>query len=248
MDPIYAVILAGDNEDHKIHQGSVIVNKAFIEMNGRVMIDYVLDCYRSMGELAGIGIVGPPAQLNRGDDAIVIPQSSSMVANVLAAAELFKEGWLLLSSCDIPLITPEAIRDFLGRCQGADMFYPLVKKEDCDRVFPEMQRTWVTLQDGLFTGGNVVLIRTSKVAAAAGPAGDFFAARKSPMQLASLVGVSTLLKFLLKKLSIAEVERKMAKILGLSCKAVITPYPELGTDVDKETDYNLISAELKCAR
>jgi len=250
MDPIYAVILAGDNEDRKVKQGSVVANKALLKINGRNMVDYVLDCYRSMNDLAGVGIVGPQDKLSHlGEDVTVIPQRGDMVSNVRAASDTYQEGWLLLSSCDIPLITPESVRDFLSKCQGADMFYPLISKQDCDRVFPDMRRTWVKLKDGLFTGGNVILIRSSMVATAAGPAGNFFAARKSPLQMAGLVGITTLVKLMLAKLSIGELENKMAKILGLnSCKAVITSSPELGTDVDKETDFNLISEKLRIAR
>ena len=248
MDPIYAVILAGDNEDRKIRTGRVIANKAFLPINGKNMLDYVLDCYRSMGELAGIGVIGPEAELNSvGEDITVIPQKGDMVSNVVAAGERFKNGWLLLSSCDIPLITPEAIRDFISKCEGAQLYYPLVPKADSERVFPDMERTWVKLRDGIFTGGNVLMVRTDKVPTVAGPAGNFFAARKSPMQLANLIGFMTLLKLVTQKLSIKAVEQKMVSILGVPCKAIISSYPELGTDVDKETDYNLISAKMKKA-
>lgn len=248
MKPIYAIVLAGDSEDHKIKQGSVVANKAFVPMNGRRMVDYVLDCYTAVQELSGVGIIGPAAELTGIEGVTYIPQKDDLITNVKAAAEVFPEGWLLLSSCDIPLITPEAIRDLLSRCQGADMYYPVVPKEDCQRAFPGMERTWVKLADGEYTGGNIILIKSSKVPIAAGPAAAFFAARKSPMQLASLIGVSILAKFLAHKLTINKLEEKMGKILGITCKAVLTPYPEIGTDVDKESDYNIISAELKEAR
>ena len=248
MEPVYAVVLAGDNEDRKIKEGSVIPNKAFININGRNMVDYVLDCLKETKGLADVAIIGPQDTLRNMTDVRVIPQQADMIDNVVRAAVTFNDGWLLLSSCDIPLLTPVAVEDFLANCQGADFFYPLVVKVDCDRVFPEMKRTWVKLMDGVFTGGNMVLIRTSMVRTAADPARAFFAARKSPVRLAGLIGVATLVKLILKQLTIAELEAKMSKILGLSCKAVLTSYPEIGTDVDKESDYNLISAKLKMAR
>ena len=58
----------------------------------------------------------------------------------------------------------------------------------------------------------------------------------------------TLLKLVMRRLTIAEVEKKMSKILGIACKAVLTAYPEIGADVDKESDYNLISARPRMAR
>lgn len=248
MKPVYAIVLAGDSEDRKIKPGSIVANKAFVPINGRRMVDYVLDCYKAVKELAGVGVIGPAAELSDIDGVTYIPQGDDLIANIKAAAAVFPEGWLLLSSCDIPLITPEAIRDLLSRCQGADMYYPVVAKGDCQRVFPCMERTWVKLVDGEYTGGNIILIKSSKVGIAADPAAAFFAARKSPVQLASLIGVPILAKLLVHKLTIKELEAKMEKILGIKCKAVRTPYPEIGTDVDKESDYKIISAELKEAK
>lgn len=244
MKPIYAVILAGDSEDHKVQPGSVVTNKAFIPLNGRPMIDYTLDCYRKAPELAGIGIVGPQAGFEDLTDITLIPQRDSLVANVEAAAQVFPAGWLLFSSCDIPLITPGAISDFLSRCRGADMYYPFVAREVSEREFPEMQRTWVKLADGEYTGGNLLLIKSSLIALVSKPAAAFFQARKSPVQLASLIGVPTLLKLLVHRLTVTELEEKMNKILCIDCKAVLTPYPEIGADVDKKSDYDAISARL----
>ncbi|MDD3072815.1 MAG: NTP transferase domain-containing protein [Eubacteriales bacterium] len=248
MKPIYAVVLAGDSEDRKIKQGSVVANKAFLSINGCRMVDYVLDCYRGVKELAGVSVIGPEAEFKDLNDVTVIPQRDSLIANVKAAAAVFTDGWLLLSSCDIPLVTPAAITDLLSRCQGADMYYPMVSKADCQRAFPDMERTWVKLADGEFTGGNIILIKSCKVALAADPAEAFFVARKSPVQLASLIGIPILAKLLINRLTVSELEKKMEKILGITCKAVQTPYPAIGTDVDKESDYNIISAQLKIAK
>lgn len=244
MKPIYAIVLAGDSEDRKVLPGSVVANKAFISLRGRWMIDYVLDCYREVPEISGIGVVGPEKQLSSLEGITIIPQTDELIGNVKAAAAAFPTGWLLLSSCDIPLITPDAIRDLISRCQGADMYYPVVAREDSERVFPGMERTWVKLAEGEFTGGNIFIIKADKVAIAAEPARAFFGARKSPVQLAGLFGLPVLFKLLLHRLKVPELEKRMGKILGIHCKAVRTTYPEIGADVDKLSDYNAISALL----
>lgn len=248
MKPIRAVVLAGDNEDYKISPGTAIKNKAFIDLNGRKMIDYVLDCYRAMEELAGIAVIGPHEELSSLPGITPIPQKKDLIANVQAGAELFPDGWLLLSTSDIPLITPEAIRDFLGRCSGADLFYPVIEKEDCRWRYPAMERTWVKLAEGEFTGGNVLLVRAASIIAAAPAAAAFFAARKSPLKLARIIGPATLAKLLLRRLSIPELEEKVGNILGIACRAVMTPHPEIGADVDKKSDYDIISGQLKLAK
>ena len=73
MKPVYAIVLAGDSEDRKIMPGSVVANKAFVPINGRRMVDYVLDCYKSVKELAGIGIIGPAAELSDIDGVTISP-------------------------------------------------------------------------------------------------------------------------------------------------------------------------------
>lgn len=244
MKPIYAIVLAGDSEDTRVDPGNVVANKAFISINGRRMVDYVLDCFREVAEIEGIGVIGPGKEFAKDKDITVIPQGDSMIDNIRAAAAAFPAGWLLISSSDIPLITPEAIRDLLARCQGADMYYPMVAKEDNQRVFPDMERTWVKLAEGEFTGGNLILIKASRVSQAAGPAAAFFDARKSPVKLASLFGVPAVLKLFLHRLTIPELENKMEKILGFPCKAVQTPYAEIGADVDKKSDYDQIGSRL----
>ncbi|MTI96335.1 MAG: molybdopterin-guanine dinucleotide biosynthesis protein A [Firmicutes bacterium] len=244
MKPVYAVILAGDNLDHKVREGEAVANKAFLAINGRPMLEYVIDCYLQT-DLAGVAVVGPEDKLSTlvGDDVKVIPQQGSMIANILAAAREL-EGTLILSSCDIPLITSQAVEDFLSRCRDAELFYPLVSREDNERVFPGMKRTYAKLRDGVFTGGNIIVIDSGAVPVAAKAAEQFFEARKSPLRMARLVGLGTLCKLVSRRLSLTEIEAKMSSILGVRCRAILSAYPELGTDVDKESDYKLISARL----
>lgn len=245
MKPIYAVILAGDQEDRKVRKNQVIDNKAFLELNGRLMLDYVVDCYTSTGLFDAVAAIGPTQRLKKHlDNSIrIITQQGSMIENVLEAAREL-QGWLLLSSCDIPLLTPAAVKDFIASCEGAQMYYPLVSQEDNDREFPGMKRTYVSLREGIYTGGNVILVHSDAVPIAAPAAEAFFNARKSPLRMAKLIGTGTMLKLLAKRLSVAELERKMSQILGITCKAVVSHYPELGIDLDKESDYTLIAQRL----
>lgn len=245
MKPIYAVILAGDQEDRRVRKDRVIDNKAFLDLKGRLMLDYVVECYTSANIFDGVAVIGPARRLQAhlGNEIRVIEQQGGMIENVIQAAKEL-DGWLLLSSCDIPLLTPAAVRDFLDRCEGGELYYPLVSREDNDKEYPGMKRTYVSLREGIYTGGNVILVHSTAVPIAAPAAGSFFDARKSPLRMARLIGTGTLLKLLAKRLSVAELERKMSQIFGIACKAVVSGYPELGIDLDKESDYTLIAQRL----
>src|SRR5690554_5949791 len=127
MKPIYAVILAGDQEDRRVRKDRVIDNKAFLDLKGRLMLDYVVECYTSANIFDGVAVIGPARRLQAhlGNEIRVIEQQGGMIENVIQAAKEL-DGWLLLSSCDIPLLTPAAVRDFLDRCEGGELYYPLV--------------------------------------------------------------------------------------------------------------------------
>lgn len=57
--------------------------------------------------------------------------------------------------------------------------------------------------------------------------------RKNPVALARLIGAKVIFKYLTKQLTIKDVEERVDKMLGIKALAVITPYPEMGFDVDK---------------
>jgi hypothetical protein len=62
------------------------------------------------------------------------------------------------------------------------------------------------------------------------------ALRKRPLALARLIGLDILLKLLLGRLSLHELEARARRILGVEARALVTPYPEVGVDVDQEED------------
>ncbi len=246
MKPINAVVLAGDQEDRKILKNQVIDNKAFLNLNGRIMLDYVLECLENTGIFEQIAVIGPAQRLAKHvpPHIKIIPQQGTVVENVVKAAEEVP-GWILLCSSDTPLLTPEAVSDFISMCHDAQMFYPLVSKETNDSKYPGVERTYVSLKEGTFTGGNIILVHSEAVPVAAPAALGFVESRKSPMSMARLVGSGTMIKLLTKRLSVAELEEKMSRIFRIKAKAVVSRYPELGIDLDKESDYTYITSKLK---
>ena len=68
---------------------------------------------------------------------------------------------------------------------------------------------------------------------------EVFLMRKKPWQLARMFGFVFVVKFFLRQLSLGELEKRASKILGFTSTAIISPYPEIGTDVDKPSDLEL---------
>ena len=72
--------------------------------------------------------------------------------------------------------------------------------------------------------------------------------RKKPWKLAQLLGFSFMLKFFMQRLSLAELEKRVSQLLGVKGVAIISPYPEIGTDVDKPSDFELAERVIGAVR
>ena len=68
--------------------------------------------------------------------------------------------------------------------------------------------------------------------------------RKNPIKQASLIGFDTLFLLLMRRLTIKKMVQVVADRIGLKGRALICPYAEVGMDVDKPFQYEILCAEL----
>ena len=121
----------------------------------------------------------------------------------------------------------------------ADVAYPIIPRESCERHFPGARRTYVTLKDGVYTGGNAVVVKRDFLQLRRELIDKLFAARKNPLKLAAIFGLGFIFALLTRRLSISRAETRASQIVGGKAAAIISTYPELGFDVDKLEDLNL---------
>ena len=76
------------------------------------------------------------------------------------------------------------------------------------------------------------------------PVERFYAARKSPLRLARLLGPAVFLRFVTGRLSVADVERRFRQLAGCAGRAIVCPDPEVGMDVDKPEDCRVVEGHL----
>ncbi|MBS4024415.1 MAG: nucleotidyltransferase family protein [Clostridia bacterium] len=242
-----ALILAGSVNNDKLRECSPVANEAFIPIGGKAMVQYVVEAIKKSSQIERIIIVGPPEQfqpLFAQDEKILFAmRGETIIQGTLNGLKLTSSSQVLIATSDIPLLTPEAVDMFIKDClehQNVELFYPIVPKEVNDRDFPGVKRTYVKLKDGIFTGGNLFLVNPEIVPRCAAKAEEIVSLRKSPLALAKLIGVGFIIKFLLRQLTIAEAENQVSKLLGVVGKAIVSPYPEIGVDVDKPSDLELV--------
>ena len=243
---IDAAVLAGGVDRGDIAEETGTIHRALLEVGGRPIIQRLLAALRGASSVGSVALVAPdPVQAAVGEDAVDarVVASDSFADNVRRGVEATLPGSdaVLVLTGDLPLLTPAAINDFVHQslASRADLTYPIVPKESCERHFPGAQRTYVKLKDGTYTGGNGMVLTREFVKYRQQLIERVFAARKNPLKLAAMLGLGFIFGLATGRLTIAKVEAQVGRILGGRVAAVITNYPELGFDVDKMADLNL---------
>ena len=140
---------------------------------------------------------------------------------------------------DVPFLTGKALDDFIARAEvlDADGVYAVVRKEACVRDYPSLKRTFFHLREGDFTGGNVSMVSSTLFPDCIEKMKQVFALRKNPLKLAGWLGVPFILKMLLRRLSLKDVETKVSALFGYKGRAVMTDYACIGTDLDRAEEW-----------
>lgn len=245
---IDAIVLAGGDASRV--DPSFTGPKSLIKVGGKPMIDYVMTALRDCAELRRTVIALPPGA-DRADfpwpaDDFVEDAAGVIDAIKKSVLTLGEDGYMLIVSSDAPLITALGIKDFVGKCkrEQADVYYSIIRKETTEAAFPGTRRTYLNLKDGTFTGGNVHLARKETFMRNTETGELMFDLRKNPLSILRLLGLGFVLKYITGRLDVRTLENKAAEVLDAKVKAVITVYPELGIDVDKPEDLELINTYL----
>lgn len=234
-----AVVLAGG--DGAIIDPAVRI-KGLVPVAGKPMVEWVIDALRAADSIAEVAVVVPTAE-NLGSwadkvDKLVV-SDSDFIHNVVAGVDSFRnDRSVLVTTGDLPALTPEAVDDYVQRSleAGADFSYPLVPRHEMEAQFPGSQRTYIRLVSGSITGGNMVLLSPSLVHRNTDIGQRLFETRKSPIKMARIVGPKFIIKLVTGRLDPADVEVKMGELLGGTCAAIHTTYASIGADVDKPVD------------
>lgn len=233
-----AIVLAGGETDPEWSAHADVSQRAMVPVAGMPMYQRVVDALRQVPEIAEILVVGAVPE---GAGYRVLAPQESLLANVRRGLEASQHESVLFATADIPFLTPESVRFFLEASlqSGAALTYAVVPAAVCREKFPQLSRTTVRLREGEVTGGNLFWARRSVALKELPRLEALHRARKQPLKLAWQLGPGLLLRFVLAQklsprwLGIEDIERRAARMLGVPVKAILTPYAEVGTDIDR---------------
>ncbi|MFZ5986434.1 MAG: nucleotidyltransferase family protein [Bacillota bacterium] len=241
------IILAGSQSNDN---WSGLNNKGLIPINGKIIIEYVIDALRKSNDIGKIVVVGPKKDLElplKDKVDSIVDSNGSIVENLVKGIKhLHEDSYVLVCTSDIPLVTPEAIEDFVNKSKtsGADVCYPIVEKKVNILKYPEIERTYVRMKEGTFTGGNMFYVNPGIVEPALSFIEKLVNYRKDPVKMAKVFGVGFVFQLITGILTISRVEKKVSDLLGIKAKCIITEHPEIGNDIDKPSDVIAITAHL----
>jgi len=247
---IDALVIAGGSSE-KLRKYNEVAKEALIPIGDKVMVEYVVEAVEHTPGINKIAVVGPSELQSifaHKEKLIIAKEGESAIDSIINGMELLKpQGRLLILTADIPLITPTAISGFLEACQdtNVDIYYPIVPKEANEAKYPGIERTYVTIKDGTYTGGNAFLVNPNIIHERVETGKRLVKLRKSPLALSSLIGWKFILKLITRRLTIKEAEEKFSNLLNVNGRAVVSPYPEIGIDVDKPSDLQLVSSVIE---
>lgn len=245
-----AIVTAGGDPAHDTEllayardaTGRAAPRKALIEVGGKTLLEHVVDALHGSGRVRRVVVVGLPPEHrpDLGEDVTFLPDTGSMLGNGRAGVEYFQSTGeiserLIAASSDIPLITPPIVDGMLDQCLAydADFCYNVVEQSVMECAFPGSGRTFVPIEGKRYAGGDINLVRTRIVASNLDKLDQIIGQRKSFWRQLSFVGLDTVFLFLIRRLTIAQIERRVEKVLGFSGKVVISPYAEVAMDIDK---------------
>jgi len=244
---VNALILAGADKENTALGTNI---KALIDIHGKAMIEYVIEALRESGLVHKIAVVGPFNELDRllhNKVDYIVEDKASILNNVMEGVSyLGKEEDLLISTCDIPMLTPECIADFINKSASldADLCYPIVNKIINEQKCSGIVRTYTQMKEGSFTGGNLFYIKPHIVQKCCRKAEELISQRKNSFKMSKVLGLKVLFLLMIKKLSIQQAEQRFSEVFSIKARAVISEYPEIANDVDKESDLDFVRRNL----
>ncbi|MEP3891081.1 MAG: nucleotidyltransferase family protein [Hellea sp.] len=239
---VSVLILAGQREGviDPLCAAAGVDRKAIIPINGKPMIDYVLDALSAGGLKTPFHVSGFDAAYDAR-----LTQSPSAPGPAGSAHAALTDGIsfpCLVTTCDHPLLTQDMLDIFITEAKksGADFCVGFAEKSVIQPAYPDVKRTYWNFSDRPVSGCNLFYIANEKGLAVIEFWKQAQHLRKNPVKLARTVAWGLLLKYLLGRLSLTDAFGYVARRLNITTAPILIPIAEAAIDVDKPSDKELV--------
>ncbi len=249
-----AIVLAADRgPDDPVANAAGVRCKSLTPVDGTPMVLRVLDALVASPQINARILCGPPRSILEQEPDLQQLIASGKVgwtenqatpsASALHVLESMPdETPLLLTTADHALLSTPIVDYFCSRARATDcdVVVGVALHETVTAAYPQTRRTATHLQDGAYCGCNLFAFLTPQARLAA----DFWrkveTRRKKPRRMISVLGWTTVLRYLLGHLSLAKALDRVSQRMGIKAGAVVMPFPEAAIDVDSPNDWQLV--------
>ena len=228
--------------------------KALIELAGKPMVQWVLDAVDQAPSVSRIIVVGLEKESGLAAHKLsaFVPDQGSMLSNAIAGIEKAQvldpdAQQLLLCSSDIPLLKPDMVETLIHLCPdpGVDIYHSVVSRANMENRFPESRRTYAKFLDGEYAACDIHVVAPGIAHKHRELWEALMSNRKNVAKQAFNLGPGFLLKYVTGRLSLDELERKLADKFDLIGRVVPVDAPEMGMDADKPFQLEICRRELE---
>lgn len=247
-----ALILAGSRGPaDPMAQAAGVSHKALAPVGGVPMLLRVAEALRESGRFQRLYVCIEDASvifkvpgleaMHRNRLLETIAAADSPAASVAAALKRIDLAQpLLVTTGDHPLLTPAILERFLDLApKDCDLAVAFAPADVVSAAYPGAIRTFYKLGGKRYSGCNLFLARSGKVAAIAAYWRKLEAFRKQPLKLIWSVGPLAFLKTVLGLMTTEDAFAHLSRKAGGVIKHVELPIAEAAIDVDKPADLEL---------
>ncbi len=252
-----AIVTAGGIPlpEEPLYPATLGESKALLDVAGKPMIQWVLDAITDSKTVDNVIIVGltEKSGLKCSKPMYFVSNQGKMVENLQAGGRKVRDinpkaEHVLMVSSDIPGITGEMVDWVVNTDMQTDLdvYYHVIQREVMEARYPGCKRTWTHLKGMEICGGDMNVGRLSLLLSDDTEIWHKITdARKSPMKQAALVGFDTAFLLLTGQLTLEKAETNIMKRLDITGKAIVCPYAEIGMDVDKMFQLEIMREDLE---
>ncbi len=233
------MITAGARVDGDFAQRIGTRVKALARIGDRTMLGATIEAARNAGATR-IAVVGGREIRDACGNLVdsIVDESDSGAVNLRRALTAWDDDApLLYLTSDMPFISAQALRNFMESFPPDSLAVPVTDCAAFERRFPGAPPFGVAIGGERIVNGGAFWIPARARARVESLAIRFFNARKSIPRMAALLGPVLCLRFALRRVSIAALEREAQRKLGIPARAVRGASPELAYDVDTLEEY-----------
>ena len=178
----------------------------------------------------------------------VIASKNNLSNSIFSAVKDIPNPYpLIITAGDNALHTPEMISFFCSQIRETnfDAYIAMTRAELIIKKYPEGARAFHRLKDGEYSSCNLYAVKNNKGINGAKPFATGGQFGKKPIRIARAFGITSLIMYKLKMLSLNDVASRISKVIKAQVNCVIMPWAEGPIDVDNVKDFKLVNKILK---